>query len=220
MKPSPQERDTQPHEQQQQQQDQSLNRQCIQCHPTCLKCFGPDEFHCTECQPLFAFVDEDNGANDVNASRPSSDQRQRHCVSITGKQRSGGTNKSRPNATLSYPAAADGQQKSDKSWQSSDYLIMIAAVGATLLVAFAVIYLMWRRCFRGVLLLGSGSGSGGTGDYQYDRVRTEEAISSATGEPSYAELVRDEIDDILAESSSDESGGSFMATRIIAPLER
>nr|AAC37262.1 vitellogenin convertase [Aedes aegypti] len=212
-KPSPQERDTQPHEQQEQDQESRL---CIQCHPTCLKCFGPDEFECTECQPLFAFVVD--GDNDVNASHPSSDgglpNQRRHCVSITGKQRSGGTNKSRPNATLSYQ---DDSQKSDKSWQSFDYLIMITAVGATLVVAFAVIYLMWRRCFRGVLL-GSGVGSGGTADYQYDRVRTDEA--NAGSEPSYAELVRDEIDDILGESSSDESGGSFMATRIIAPLER
>ncbi|XP_062558769.1 furin-like protease 1 [Armigeres subalbatus] len=199
---SPQERDTQPHDQQQ-------SRQCIQCHPTCLKCVGPDEFHCSECQPLFAFVDD----NDVDASHSSKPLR-RHCVSITGNKRPGGTNKSRPNATLSYQADS---QKSDKSWQSTDYLIMITVVGATLLVAFVVIYLLWRRCFRGVLI-GAGAGVGGTGDYQYDRVQTDEA--NVGSEPSYAELVRDEIDDILAESSSDESGRNFMATRIIAPLER
>lgn len=99
---------------------------------------------------------------------------------------------------------------------------MITVVGATLLVAFVVIYLLWRRCFRGILL-GNGIGGGvGGADYQhYNRVQTDEA--SAANEPSYAELVRDEIDDILAESSSDDDddgSGSFMPTRIIAPLER
>lgn len=207
--PSPQERDTQPHDQ---------RRQCIQCHATCLKCVGPDEFHCTECQPLFAFVD-DNEA-DALATTPSASgqEHRRRCASINGKQRHSGlsgTNKSSPNVTLSDPADS---QKFDKSWQSTDYLITITVVGATLLVAFVVIYLLWRRCFRGILL-GNGIGGGvGGADYQhYNRVQTDEA--NVDNEPSYAELVRDEIDDILAESSSDESS-NFVPTRIIAPLER
>lgn len=84
-----------------------------------------------------------------------------------------------------------------------------------------VIYLLWRRCFRGILL-GNGIGGGvGGADYQhYNRVQTDEA--NVGNEPSYAELVRDEIDDILAESegSSDESSNFMPTSRIIAPLER
>ncbi|XP_055541573.1 furin-like protease 1 isoform X3 [Wyeomyia smithii] len=189
---------------------QTRQQYCSPCHPTCLKCVGPEDYHCTECQPEFAFT--------VGVSNTS-----RLCVSINGKHQqpvpfgSGEANKSSTNATLS------ASNPNDKRWILTDYLIMITVVGTTLLVSFVVIYLLWMRCFRGVLLPGGGTGLAGTmaagisGDYQYNRVQTSETAD----EPSYAQLVRDEIDRTLAESSSDESdAGTFMTRGIIAPIER
>ncbi|XP_058824357.1 furin-like protease 1 [Topomyia yanbarensis] len=201
----PQERDTQSQSQPQ--------PRCIPCHPTCLKCIGPEDYHCTECQSGFAFTDANVSPNHA----------QQRCVSINTKHKpaaSGlsGTNKSHPNATSSAP----DQQQHDKSWLFTDYLIMITVVGVTLLVAFVVIYLLWMRCFRGVLLANPGSSlaAGISGDYQYNRVQTSEAEAGLL-EPSYAQLVRDEIEEILAESSSDDdSGAVFMPSGIIAPMER
>ncbi|EDS37202.1 vitellogenin convertase [Culex quinquefasciatus] len=192
----PQERDTQP------QPGQQHQHFCIPCHATCLECSGPAANQCTECQPEFAF----DGL--------------RLCVTINRKQRpqaSSGTNKS---SNQTAPTLND-PESDDKRWLPADYLIMITVVGVTLVVAFAGIYLLWRRCFRGVLLA--------TDHHQYDRVQTSDpAASGSRGVPSYAELVRDEIDDILAESSSEDEeddehhdgreSRSFMP--IIAPVER
>ncbi|XP_053696670.1 furin-like protease 1 [Sabethes cyaneus] len=200
----PHKRDTKP---------QTRQQHCSPCHSTCLQCIGPEDYDCTECQPEFAFT--------VTPSNIS--QHQRRCVSINGKHQlpvasgSGEANKSSTNATLS---ASD---PNDKRWVLTDYLIMITVVGMTLLVSFVVIYLLWMRCFRGVLLPGGGNSLAGavagiSGDYQYNRVQTSENGD----EPSYAQLVRDEIERTLAESSSDESTdtAAFMARGIIAPIER
>lgn len=194
----PQERDTQP------QPGQQHQHFCIPCHATCLECSGPAANQCTECQPEFAF----DGL--------------RLCVTINGKQRqpqtSVGTNKS----SAQTSTTKTNPEGDDKRWMPADYLIMITVVGVTLVVAFAGIYLLWRRCFRGVLLASD--------HHQYDRVQTSDTMASGSrGVPSYAELVRDEIDDILAESSTDEEeeteedgreSRTFMSGRIIAPVER
>ncbi|XP_058446317.1 furin-like protease 1 [Malaya genurostris] len=200
----PQKRDTQMQPQQ----------HCIPCNPTCLKCIGPADYHCSECQSGFGFTDVTISPN-----------HQQRCVSINSKRKPvskpaspdlNGTNKSQTNATSS----ASDQQQHDKSWLLTDYLIMITVVGVTLLVAFVVIYFLWMRCFRGVLLAhpGSSLAAGISGDYQYNRVQTSE---TEAGEPSYAQLIRDEIDEILAESSSDdETTAAFLSSGIIAPVER
>ncbi|XP_055642450.1 furin-like protease 1 isoform X1 [Toxorhynchites rutilus septentrionalis] len=165
---------------------------CLQCHPTCLSCIGSEDYQCTECQPEFAFADAD---------APRSNHQQR-CVSINGKRHQQlvydgiGTN--------NFNSKDRGHsEKFDKSSYFTNYLLMITVVGTILLVAFAVIYMLWRRCFRG------------TTTVQYNRVQTYEVVS----EPSFAELLREEIDEILAESSNDELN-DLVDGGIIAPMER